>query len=122
VSTDRACARDEHLQMRTLERDQAEAIAHKGLRMLDKVLDELSVIPREDWSKTHVRDISECVMAAVKFQAEQRAQLEWEAKAGLKPDDIRAALKDYLASLPRDQYQALLTEAGIAVPPSEVHA
>jgi hypothetical protein len=109
--------------MRTLELDQsAEAIARKGLRMLDKVLDELSVIPREDWSKTHVRDISECVMAAVKYQAEQRAQMEWEAKASLSPGDIRQMLKDYLSSLPRDQYQSLLAEAGIAAQPSEVRA
>jgi hypothetical protein len=97
--------------MRTIERAQAEAVAQKGLRMLDKVLDELSIIPREDWSKTHVRDISECVMAAVKFQAEERAQAEWEAKTQLKPEDIRAALKEYLSALPEPEYQALVSEA-----------
>jgi hypothetical protein len=54
----------------------AERIASRGLKAIEKVLIELDGLPRDDWSRTHVKDITDCVNAAVKVLAEER---EWEA-------------------------------------------
>jgi len=103
------------------ESDKAARITAKGLRIIDQMLDVLEKVPYDDWSKTHVRDVSDCVMAAVKVQAEERAQLEFEEGAKLSPEDIRALLKEYLAALPQAEYAALVAEAR-AAQPSEVRA
>ena len=93
------------------ESDIAGRIAGKGLKILDKILDKLEAIPPCDWSGHHVRDITDCVMAAVKVQAEQREQLEFENGEKLGADDLRKLLKEYLASLPALDFAALVKEA-----------
>lgn len=96
--------------MISAESDMAAKIARKGLAMIDRVLDQLDTVPREDWSKTHVRDITECVMAAVRVQAEERAQAEFEKENRLTPEDVRALIKEYLASLPPVDVMAFFAE------------
>ena len=99
------------------ESDIAGRIAKKGLRIIDKMLDELESVPRDDWSKTHVRDVTDCVMAAVKVQAEERAQLEFEQSAGM--EDLRRLLKQYLAGLPAAEVSLIVAEAQEARPQQE---
>jgi hypothetical protein len=101
------------------ESDKAGRIAAKGLDLIDKILDELATVPRDDWGKTHVRDVTDCVQAAVRFQAEERAQLDFEKEAKLAPEDIRAAMIEWLRGLPASEKQALMAEAGL-VPPGAV--
>ena len=95
----------------TAESDTAGRIARKGLRIIDKMLDGLWGLADEEpkrWPANYARQVTDCVLAAVKVQAEERAQAEFEAALKLSPDEIRAALKEYLSSLPYDERVALL--------------
>lgn len=93
------------------ENDIASEVAGQGLRMLKKVLARLDEVPFEDWPKGYVRDISDCVMAAVKFQAGERQQLDFERENHLTSDDVRGLIKDYLAALPAAEFAALVDSA-----------
>lgn len=95
-------------------------IARKGLRVVDKMLDGLAGLADDEpkrWPANYARQVTDCVLAAVKVQAEERAQLEFEDKANLAPEDIRAAMVEWLRGLPQSEKQALMAEAGL-VPPT----
>jgi hypothetical protein len=93
------------------ENDVAGKIARRGLALIDKVLDELAIVPRDDWGKTHVRDITDCVLAAVRVQAEERAQAEWEKDNRLSEDDVKELIRDYIAKLPAAEFAAIVDSA-----------
>ena len=99
------------------ESDIAGKITQRGLSAILRVLTELDGLPRDDWSKTHVRDITDCVLAAVKVQAEEREQLNFEREHNM--GDLRDLLKQYLASLPPAEVVSLVEEVANG---KEVHA
>lgn len=92
------------------ESDMASEVAGQGLRMLRKVLAKLDGLPLEDWPKGYVRDIAECVLAAVKVQTEERAQAEWERENRLTPEDVRGLITNYLSALPAVDLVAFMAE------------
>ena len=91
----------------SVERATAKRLAEKGLGLLSRILTDYEDMPGNQL-RGHVKNITDCVMACVKVQAEEREQLEFESTASLSPDEIRAALKEYLSSLPYDERVALL--------------
>ena len=93
----------------------AKRLAEKGIKLLDKILVSFEEMPdKQLWG--HVKNITDCVMACVKVQAEEREQLDFEKTAQLSPEDIRAAMVEWLKGLPLEEKHALMAEAGIAPP------
>ena len=90
--------------------DVAGRVVQNGLRLIARTLSELASIPRDERSSHYVRDITDCVLAAVKVQAEERAQAEFEKEERLAPEDVRALIKDYLAALPPVDMMAFFAE------------
>jgi hypothetical protein len=93
------------------ESDKAGRIAAKGLDMIDEYLDDLRELPKEKRSNYYAKNLTDCVLAAVKVQAEERAQMEFEETQKLGPEEVRALLKEYLAALPSGEFQRLVQEA-----------
>lgn len=73
----------------------ARRIASKGLKAIEKVLIELDGLPRDEWSRTHVKDITDCVNAAVKVLAEERERdsFEREAEAAARKVNVPEGVK-----------------------------
>ena len=89
--------------MISAESDIAGRIARKGLRIVDKMLDKMAATVELDpvkWPNNFARNITDCILAAVKTQAEERAQAEFEKDERLTPEDVRGLIKSYLSDLP----------------------
>jgi len=99
--------------MISAESDIAGKIARKGLRLVDKMLDKMAALvelePR-NWPQNFARNVTDCILAAVKTQAEERAQAEFDKENRLSPEDVRGLIKDYLSALPAVDLVAFMAE------------
>jgi len=86
----------------------AKRLAERGLGILSRILTDFEDMPCNQL-RGHVKNITDCVMACVKVQAEEREQLTFEREE--LTGDLREMLKQYLASLPRAEVTALVAEA-----------
>jgi hypothetical protein len=99
--------------MISAESDIAGKIARKGLKIVDKMLDKMADLAEMEckaWPQNFARNITDCVIAAVKVQAEERAQAEFEKENRLTPEDVRGLIKEYLAALPPVDMLAFFAE------------
>jgi len=94
----------------------AKRLAERGLGILSRILTDFEDMPCNQL-RGHVKNITDCVMACVKVQAEEREQLTFEREE--LTGDLREMLKQYLASLPAAEVGRLVAESQQARPQQE---
>ena len=94
----------------------AKRLAEKGLGLLSRILTDFEDMAGNQL-RGHAKNITDCVLACTKVQAEEREQLDFEKATQLDPEAIRDAMLDWLKNLPASEKQALMAEAGL-IPPT----